>query len=86
MSNILLDAGLSLLLFRNNFNKAEKKSTPSLVEEPVFKYMTDAQKRDLIEHLRQEMKEAAKGLEFERAAELRDEIGRLEAAVSGGKE
>ncbi len=66
--------------------EAEKKSTPSLVEEPVFKYMTDGQKRDLIEHLRQEMKEAAKGLEFERAAELRDEIGRLESAVSGGKE
>jgi excinuclease ABC subunit B len=66
--------------------EVEKKSTPSLVEEPVFKYMTDGQKRDLIEHLRQEMKEAAKGLEFERAAELRDEIGRLESAVGGGKE
>ena len=65
--------------------EVEKKSTPSLVEEPVFKYMTDAQKQDLIEHLREEMKQAAKGLEFERAAELRDEIGRLEAAVSGGK-
>jgi excinuclease ABC subunit B len=60
---------------------AEKRSTPSLVEEPVFKYMTIDQKKDLIEHLREEMKRAAKDLDFERAAELRDEIGRLEDAV-----
>jgi excinuclease ABC subunit B len=60
---------------------AEKRSTPSLVEEPVFKYMTVEQKKDLIEHLRVEMKQAAKDLDFERAAELRDEIGRLEEAV-----
>jgi excinuclease UvrABC helicase subunit UvrB len=51
------------------------------VEEPVFKYMTVEQKHDLIQHLREEMKRAAKDLDFERAAELRDEIGRLEDAV-----
>jgi len=62
--------------------ETEKRTTPSLVEEPVFKYMTDAQKRDLIEHLREEMKRAAKELEFERAAELRDEIGRLEESLT----
>jgi excinuclease ABC subunit B len=60
---------------------AERRSTPSLVEEPVFKYMSVEQKRDLIEHLREEMKRAAKDLEFERAAELRDEIGRLEESL-----
>jgi excinuclease ABC subunit B len=60
---------------------AEKRSTPSIVEEPVFKYMTVEQKKDLIQHLREEMKRAAKDLDFERAAELRDEIGRLEDAV-----
>jgi len=49
------------------------------VDEPVLKYMTADQRQDLIEHLRGEMKRAAKDLEFERAAELRDEIGRLEA-------
>lgn len=48
------------------------------VEEPVLKYMTPEQRQDLIDHLRDEMKRAAKDLEFERAAELRDEIGRLE--------
>ncbi|HVZ39532.1 MAG TPA: excinuclease ABC subunit UvrB [Candidatus Kapabacteria bacterium] len=56
--------------------EVEKKAM--MVEEPVLKYMTADQKRDLIEHLREEMKRAAKELEFERAAELRDEIGRLE--------
>jgi excinuclease ABC subunit B len=60
---------------------AEKRSTPSIVEEPVFKYMTVEQKKDLIQHLREEMKRAAKDLDFERAAELRDEIGSLEDAV-----
>jgi excinuclease ABC subunit B len=61
--------------------EAERRSTPSIVEEPVFKYMSDDQKRDLVAHLRDEMKRAAKDLEFERAAELRDEIGRLEESI-----
>ncbi|MGE3802972.1 MAG: excinuclease ABC subunit UvrB [Candidatus Kapaibacterium sp.] len=60
---------------------AEKKSTLSLVEEPMFRYMSDDQKRDLIETLREQMKEAAKSLEFEKAAEIRDEIGRLEEGI-----
>jgi excinuclease ABC subunit B len=63
--------------------EAERRSTPSIVEEPVFKYMSIEQKQDLIAHLRDEMKRAAKELEFERAAELRDEIGRLEDSVKG---
>ncbi len=63
--------------------EVEKKGMTSLVEEPVFKYMTEGQKRDLIEHLRDEMKRAAKDLDFERAAELRDEIGRLEDSLKG---
>jgi excinuclease ABC subunit B len=61
--------------------EAERRSTPSIVEEPVFKYMSDEQKQDLVAHLRDEMKRAAKELEFERAAELRDEIGRLEDSM-----
>ncbi len=62
---------------------AERKSTLSLVEEPMFRYMTDDQKRDLIGTLREQMKEAAKNLEFEKAAEIRDEIGRLEETLGG---
>ena len=60
---------------------AEKKSTLSVVEEPMFRYMTDDQKRDLLETMKLEMAEAAKNLEFERAAEIRDEIGRIESKV-----
>jgi excinuclease ABC subunit B len=48
------------------------------VAEPVLKYMNKEQKEDLIEQLREQMRNAAKDLEFERAASLRDEILRLE--------
>lgn len=49
----------------------------SFVAEPVVKYMTGEQKQDLIQQLTDEMKKAAKDLEFERAAALRDEIEKL---------
>ena len=41
------------------------------------KYLTEDQRKDLIEQLYEEMKKAARDLDFERAAELRDEIERL---------
>ncbi|GAB6281885.1 MAG: excinuclease ABC subunit UvrB [Ignavibacterium sp.] len=49
----------------------------SKVAEPIVKYMSKEQKEDLIEQLTQEMHNAAKELEFERAANLRDEIEKL---------
>lgn len=51
------------------------------VAEPVLKYMNKEQKEDLIEQLREQMRNAAKDLEFEKAASLRDEILRLEKMV-----
>jgi excinuclease ABC subunit B len=48
------------------------------VSDSVVKYLTDEQRKDLLAEMREEMKRAAKDLEFERAAELRDEINRLE--------
>ncbi len=39
--------------------------------------MTKEQKSDLIEQLMEEMLTAAKDLEFERAAQLRDEIEKM---------
>jgi len=50
----------------------------SKVAEPILKYMDNEQKQDLIEQLREQMHEAAKDLEFEKAASLRDEIAKLE--------
>jgi len=51
------------------------------VAEPVLKYMNKEQKEDLIDQLREQMRNAAKDLEFEKAASLRDEILRLEKMV-----
>jgi excinuclease ABC subunit B len=48
-----------------------------VVAESVVRYLTREQRADLIEELTAEMKIAAKDLEFERAAYLRDEIERL---------
>lgn len=53
----------------------------SKVAEPILKYMNKDQKKDLIEQLTEEMYQAAKDLEFERAAHLRDEINRLKKMV-----
>ncbi|MFC2093178.1 excinuclease ABC subunit UvrB [Bacteroidota bacterium] len=58
--------------------KDDKKSSLSIITEPLFKKITGEQRKELIDQLRTEMKIAAKDLEFERAAELRDEISRLE--------
>jgi len=59
--------------------KKEAKETFSFskVAEPVLKYMSNDQKEDLIIQLNEQMHQAAKDLEFERAAALRDEVNRL---------
>ncbi len=49
----------------------------SKVAEPILKYMSKEQKQELIEQLTNEMYQAAKDLDFEKAAFLRDEINRL---------
>jgi excinuclease ABC subunit B len=47
------------------------------VAEPVIKFMSDDQRKELLEQMTEEMLIAAKDLEFERAASLRDEIDKL---------
>ena len=62
--------------------KDEKESYGfSKVAEPVLKYMNKEQKEDLIEQLTEEMHKAAKDLEFEKAANLRDEIHKLKKMI-----
>lgn len=46
-----------------------------------FEYMDKLSGLELIERLEQEMKDAAKNLEFERAAQLRDEIMKLKGKI-----
>jgi len=55
-----------------------KKTSLSILTEPVQQRMNVEERRDLINSLRKQMIESAKDLEFERAAEIRDEIKRLE--------
>jgi len=52
------------------------------VAEPVIKYMTKEQRLELIEQMTEEMKNAAKDLEFERAAALRDEIEKMKILIN----
>jgi excinuclease ABC subunit B len=62
--------------------KEEKESYGfSKVAEPILKYMDKAQKEDLVEQLTEEMHKAAKDLEFEKAANLRDEIHKLKKMI-----
>ncbi len=56
--------------------KSEKTKTKSASE--LIKKLTPAQRRNLVKDLTAQMREASKALEFERAAELRDIILKLE--------
>ena len=60
---------------------AQEDFSFSKVAEPVLKYMNNDQKLDLIEELNGQMHQAARDLEFEKAAHLRDEIQRLKKMV-----
>ncbi len=60
--------------------RRDRQEAPKVAEQ-VMRYLTVDQRKDLVEELKTEMRNAAKDLEFERAAELRDEIDRLEKMV-----
>ncbi|MEP0823599.1 MAG: excinuclease ABC subunit UvrB [Ignavibacterium sp.] len=64
--------------------EARKSKRAGLVSDTVVKYLSPDQRKDLLEELQEEMKRAARDLEFERAAELRDEIERIEKGMVGG--
>ena len=51
------------------------------IAEPVIKYMTEDQRKELLEQMTEEMLAAAKDLEFERAANMRDEIDKLKKMI-----
>jgi excinuclease ABC subunit B len=60
-----------------NKGRSSEKSSLSIITEPLFKKINKEQRKELIDQLKREMINSAKDLEFERAAELRDEIKRL---------
>ncbi|MBX3006438.1 MAG: excinuclease ABC subunit UvrB [Melioribacteraceae bacterium] len=51
------------------------------VAEPVIKYMSLDQRKELLDQMTEEMLNAAKDLEFERAAQLRDEIEKMKKLI-----
>jgi excinuclease ABC subunit B len=57
--------------------RRERGKMPKVAEQ-IVRYLTADQRADLMEELRREMQQAAKDLEFERAASLRDELQKLE--------
>jgi excinuclease ABC subunit B len=65
---------------RHHYGSPDQLS--SEVADPVVEYLSDDQKRDLIDQMEEEMEEAAENLEFERAAELRDSIEELEEQLA----
>lgn len=58
---------------------AEKENIKQIASEPTIAYMSEEQKEELLEQMFIEMKKAAVNLDFERAANLRDEIARIKA-------
>ena len=60
----------------------EKAEELPLVAEESPEYMDGANRLDIIEELTRKMGEAAENLEFEKAAQYRDEIARLKAEVA----
>ena len=51
------------------------------VAEPVIRYMSNDQRKELLDQMTEEMLAAAKDLEFERAANLRDEIEKMKKLI-----
>ena len=51
------------------------------VAEPVIRYMSNDQRKELLDQMTEEMLSAAKDLEFERAANMRDEIEKMKKLI-----
>lgn len=60
------------------YEETEKKKKQKAAE-PLYGYLTGEQRKELQEQMFIEMKKAAKELDFERAAELRDELQKLQS-------
>jgi len=58
-----------------------KQARIKIASEPLIQYMSKEQKQLLVEELFIEMKNYASNLDFERAAEIRDEIRRLKEDI-----
>lgn len=72
-STSVADISVEYAKYKDGVREKKKRK----VAEPVAEYLPPEQKKALLEQMFDEMKRAAKELDFERAAELRDEIEKL---------
>lgn len=78
MSTTIVADSISKTADRKKKKSEDKRNMGlKIMTESVAGKINNDQRRELIEQLRKEMIDAAKDLEFERAAELRDEVERL---------
>ncbi len=80
VDEIMAATGVADASIARREKKALAEKNVPVIHDPVLKYLTAAQRHDLVDQLKGEMKAAVKALEFERAAAWRDEIVRLDAA------
>ena len=66
-----------------DFEYTEKTKDIGIAADPVIGYMTDDELRKAIEKTRQEMLAAAKNMDFMTAAQLRDEMLKMEEKLNG---
>lgn len=66
---------------RKEYDHISTQSQFSRVAEPVLKFMSIDERKVMIEELTEEMRKAAKDLDFERAAFLRDEVEKLKKSI-----
>ncbi len=67
---------------RSDRKKKAAREQLAKATEPIAKYLTAEQRADVLDQMFNEMRTAAKDLDFERAAYLRDEIERLKALAA----
>ena len=63
----------------------EKRESKRMTPQAVLKHLSPAQLSELIEQMKLEMKVAAKEMEFEKAADIRDEVTALEKVLATTK-
>ncbi len=80
LDDILRSTSVADMLSDRNQRKQEQETARQRkAAEPLARYLTQEQRNELIDQLYVEMKNAARDLDFERAAVLRDEISALQA-------
>jgi excinuclease ABC subunit B len=82
----LIEIGKSEEKKKEKSNKREKISVKAVKESAKKPVLTDAERDKLIADLTREMTSAAMALDFERAAQLRDQVVALRGALEGESE